>query len=111
MMKRVAVIGTGKFGWFHAMKYASMRNVELIVVDVDLDRAIEASKQFDCEYYIDYKRIRCVDFVSIATPNIMHFEVAKHFLEAGVNVFLEKPMTGNKYLAKKLIRFADLIGS
>jgi predicted dehydrogenase len=33
-----------------------------------------------------------LDFVSITTPNVIHYEVAKAFLEAGINVFCEKPL-------------------
>ena len=34
-----------------------------------------------------------IDFVTIVTPNHLHFPVAKTFLEAGFNVVCEKPMT------------------
>ena len=34
-----------------------------------------------------------VDFVSIATPNHTHFEIAKAAVEAGFNVICDKPMT------------------
>jgi len=34
-----------------------------------------------------------IDFVSVVTPNHMHFPVAKAFLEAGINVVCDKPMT------------------
>src|SRR6516162_4550037 len=34
-----------------------------------------------------------IDFVSIATPNHTHFEIAKAFAEAGFNVMCDKPMT------------------
>src|SRR5438876_10790476 len=34
-----------------------------------------------------------VDFVSVATPNHTHFEIAKAFAEAGFNVMCDKPMT------------------
>ena len=34
-----------------------------------------------------------IDFVSIVTPNHMHFLVAKTFLEAGFHVICDKPMT------------------
>jgi len=36
---------------------------------------------------------RRIDFVSIVTPNHLHFPVAKSFLEAGFNVVCDKPMT------------------
>jgi predicted dehydrogenase len=34
-----------------------------------------------------------IDFVSIVTPNHLHFAIAKEFLEAGINVVCDKPMT------------------
>ncbi|MGI6668997.1 MAG: Gfo/Idh/MocA family protein [Acetivibrionales bacterium] len=34
-----------------------------------------------------------IDFVAICTPNHVHYEIAKAFLEAGVNVMCEKPLT------------------
>jgi len=34
-----------------------------------------------------------IDFVSITTPNHVHFPIAKVFLEAGFHVMCEKPMT------------------
>lgn len=34
-----------------------------------------------------------IDWVFIASPNLYHYEQAKRFLRAGVNVFLEKPPT------------------
>ena len=33
-----------------------------------------------------------IDFVSICTPNFLHYEVAKAFLEKGINVVCEKPL-------------------
>lgn len=33
-----------------------------------------------------------IDFVSITTPNATHYEIAKAFLEAGINVACEKPL-------------------
>lgn len=34
-----------------------------------------------------------VQLVTVATPNSTHFEISKCFLEAGIDVFCEKPMT------------------
>ena len=43
-----------------------------------------------------------IDFVSIVTPNDMHFEVAKAFLEAGFHVVCDKPMTFTVSEARRL---------
>jgi predicted dehydrogenase len=34
-----------------------------------------------------------IDLVTVATPNSTHYEITKAFLEAGINVLCEKPMT------------------
>jgi predicted dehydrogenase len=43
-----------------------------------------------------------IDFVSVVTPNVSHFEISKAFLEAGFNVVQDKPMTFNLEQALKL---------
>ena len=47
-----------------------------------------------------------INFVYIATPNLLHYEQAKKALLAGVNVILEKPFTANVTQAKELIQLA-----
>ncbi|QDT03566.1 Glucose--fructose oxidoreductase precursor [Rubripirellula lacrimiformis] len=44
-----------------------------------------------------------IDFVSIATPNHMHFEVARAAVEAGFNVVCDKPMTFDLAQAESLL--------
>ena len=41
---------------------------------------------------VEAKRADRIDFVSICTPNFLHYEVAKEFLLAGINVVCEKPL-------------------
>jgi len=44
-----------------------------------------------------------IDFVSIVTPNHMHYPVAKAFVEAGFNVACDKPMVHTMEQAKDLV--------
>jgi predicted dehydrogenase len=44
-----------------------------------------------------------IDFVSIVTPNHMHYPIAKAFVEAGFNVVLDKPMVHTSEQAQDLI--------
>jgi predicted dehydrogenase len=44
-----------------------------------------------------------IDFVSIATPNHLHFPIAKAFVEAGFDVVLDKPMVHTSEQAASLI--------
>ncbi len=60
--------------------------------DIDLSRAYGSYQEM-----LDKERAlpsdRRIDFVSIATPNHMHFPVAKAAVEAGFNVVCDKPLT------------------
>lgn len=49
-----------------------------------------------------------IEAVSIVTPNHVHFPAAKAFLEAGIHVICDKPLTSNLSDAKQL---ADLVKS
>lgn len=47
-----------------------------------------------------------VDLVTVTTPNDSHFEIARTFLEAGVSVVCEKPLTSDSNTAAELVRIA-----
>jgi len=51
-----------------------------------------------------------IDVASIVTPNNMPFEPAKAFLEAGINVICDKPMTLNSDEARELISIVEQSG-
>jgi hypothetical protein len=51
-----------------------------------------------------------VDFVSVVTPNHVHFPVAHAFAEAGFNVVLDKPMVHDSEHAQKLIDVVEKTG-
>src|SRR6266849_2250903 len=52
-----------------------------------------------------------VDFVSVATPNHTHFEIAKAFAEAGFNVMCDKPMTFDLVQAEELATVVQKSGA
>ena len=47
-----------------------------------------------------------VNFVYIATPNLLHYSHAKRALLAGKNVILEKPFTTKLDHARELVELA-----
>jgi predicted dehydrogenase len=51
-----------------------------------------------------------IDFVSVATPNHTHFEIAKAAVEAGFNVMCDKPMTFDLAEAEALAEAVDKSG-
>ena len=48
-----------------------------------------------------------IDFVSIVVQNHLHFAVAKCFLDAGINVICDKPLTVDLQQAKELKRIVE----
>ncbi len=56
------------------------------------------------------KRPDPVDFVSVATPNHTHFEIAKTFAEAGFNVICDKPLTFDLAQAEELLKVVEKTG-
>jgi predicted dehydrogenase len=110
---RVAVVGAGYLGRFHAQKYAAMSNVELVgVVDLDATQAEAVAKEVGSEAYTDIAPlVKAVDAVSIVVPTAAHFESSQPFLEQGVDLLIEKPMTTTLEEADKLIALAEASGA
>ena len=105
---KVAVIGVGYLGEFHAQKYHVNNNVKLIgIVDTNKNRCREIGDLLGVNSYLDYKKIvDLVDAVSIVVPTNLHYKVAKFFIENKKHVLIEKPFVNNVNQAKKLIDLA-----
>jgi predicted dehydrogenase len=56
------------------------------------------------------KRDDRVRLVTVATPNSTHFEISKALLEAGIDVFCEKPMTMTVEEGRELVAIAGRLG-
>lgn len=109
---RVGVVGVGYLGQFHAEKYAGIPDVKLIgVVDADPARAAQIAKKQNTRAFLEPDQLLgLVDSVSIAVPTAHHHQVAKLFLEQGVHVLLEKPITVTLGQADELIDLANRKG-
>lgn len=111
---KVGIVGAGGMGKIHARAYMNNPNAE-VVAACEKDR-----KKFDdfvnCKWgkveyedtlggfkpkyrikkaYTDYKEMARdgkIDAVSICTPNVFHFPIAREMMENGKNVLVEKPM-------------------
>ncbi len=92
---KVAVIGFGVMGKHHANVYAALPYTDLVaVVDPLETRRAEARSSYAVAAYADAATLlarEAPDAVSIAAPTSLHYGLAKHFLEAGVHVLVEKP--------------------
>src|SRR5678816_223263 len=107
-----AVVGVGWCGGIRAETLASHPLVkELHLAEVREDRLEEMeAKTRPTTATTDYKRLlerKGIDAVYIsATPENLHFPMAKEFLQAGKHVFLEKPIAVTLEEADELIALA-----
>lgn len=106
---RVAVIGIGYLGRIHAQKYLGLPQVELVgVSDRRTDAGREFADSFGVEFFTEPRALLGrVDAVTVATSTPAHFEIAKLFLDNGVHVFVEKPLTTTSAQARTLTEFAE----
>jgi predicted dehydrogenase len=101
---RVGVIGAGSLGQHHARNYAAIPGVKLTCIADVNEKAKEIADKYGAEFFTDYTKILDkVDAVSIVVPTTFHYKVAKFFLENGINVLLEKPMTATLKEAQALL--------
>ena len=109
---KVAVVGVGHLGKEHARVYAEMPGVELFsVVDIQRKQAEKVAQQYNTRYFLNYKDIiDKIQAVSIAVPTKSHYAIAKDFLQHGVHVMIEKPMTGTVLEARELIDISKVKG-
>lgn len=102
---KVATIGYGHLGRWHAQKADQLDNCELVAIvesfGPNKEKALEA-----------HPGVKVVDDISevmdeieaavIVTPTSTHFDLTKKLLENGKNVFCEKPLTATLEQALKL---------
>lgn len=103
---RVAVVGAGVMGKYHAAIYAALPQVELVaIVDPDAKRRSEAEATYRCASFPDVMAmLECVevDAASVAAPTALHYGLSRCLLEAGVHVLVEKPVATDVQQALRL---------
>lgn len=105
---KFGVVGAGVFGTYHARKYAQFAREDFVgVFDPHEERAAKLAQESGCKASDSLEALLSeVDAVSITSPAIHHFEIAKQCLEAGIHVFVEKPLATSLAEADLLIGLA-----
>jgi predicted dehydrogenase len=125
---RMGMVGGGRgafIGTVHRMAAALDNQIELVCGAFSSDP--EKSKASGADWFVPAARVygsyaemfagerelpagERMDFVSIVTPNHMHFPVAEAALKAGFNVICDKPMTLNVKEARALVKLVEKTG-
>ena len=106
---RVAIVGAGYFGRFHADHYSRNPRAKLIaVVDTSAERARAVAAEFGAEPLSDYREIiGKVDAVSVAVQSPLHYDIVHVFAGAGMYILVEKPITDSVSSATALADLAE----
>ena len=104
----------GAFGRNHARVYQQLQqagSVRLVgVVDPDTARADAIAREFGCKSFGSVEQMLTthseVQAASVAVPTVLHREVARALMEAGVDVLIEKPVAATLGEADELLRVA-----
>ena len=125
---RMGMVGGGRdafIGAVHRMAAALDGHIELVCGAFSSDP--ERSRASGADFYLPAHRVygdfremmaaeaklpagERMDFVSIVTPNNVHFPVAKAALEAGFHVLSDKPMTFDLAEARQLAALVERTG-
>ena len=109
---RVGVVGVGYLGRFHALIYSRMDNVELVgISDSDQQQAEQVAAEADTRVLSIEEMLDQVDAVNIVVPTTLHLKIARPFLQKGVHMLLEKPISSTVEEGREIVDLAKESGA
>ena len=109
---RVGVVGLGQWGQHHVRIYHHLPGVTLVgVVDTVPNEVAAFARRYGTPGYQDFRMlIGKVDAVSVVVPTAQHYQIAREFLQHGIHVLVEKPITATVEQAAELVDLAQRKG-
>ena len=113
---RVAIVGFNGRGQDHIKSYLGLKGVRIVALcDADTTvlekgKAQLKTKGQEVETFTDIRKLlesKDIDAVSIATPNHWHALGAIWAIQAGKDVYVEKPVSHNVWEGRQLVKVAD----
>lgn len=111
---RAGVAGAGVFGGYHARKYAEAEGVDLVgIYDRGTGRAETLAELIGAPCFLADQWdpfIAGLDVLTIAAPALAHASLAVKALEAGVHVYVEKPIAASVQESEAILASARETG-
>lgn len=103
----VGIIGCGAIFRRHYEAISNNKKYNLVAVcDIQPTLAKNIAKKYGVKYYTDYKKMvqsKDIDFVTIATPNSLHYEQSIYCLKNKCDILVEKPVAFTEREVKDII--------
>lgn len=112
---RIGIIGVGQIGKAHVRNYQAIPEAQIVAVcDIREDEAQRVAAEYGIPHvYTDYRQMLQrddLDSVDVCLHNRLHRPVTIDALEAGKNVYCEKPMSWTYQDAKAMYEAAKTTG-
>jgi UDP-N-acetylglucosamine 3-dehydrogenase len=105
-MLKIGIIGAGKWGKNHIRTFLQLPVEVIGIADSDPARQ-DVADEFGVRFFSDARELFSqVDAVSVVVPTNHHYEIVRNALDAGLHVFVEKPVTDDADKTQSLVRFA-----
>lgn len=113
---KIAVIGLGRLGYWHAVNVSKIRGAELhVVCDQNKDMAAKVAQELEVPSFTvnpdEVFQNEAVEAIVIASPTSTHYALLQKAAQSGKAVFVEKPLTINleeAYAIEKRIQETNL---
>jgi predicted dehydrogenase len=114
-MINVGVIGLGRQGMLHLMSCNKIEGVKVVAASDGNKNALKKAKSLGVEMlYEDYRNLfdhsSGIDAVVISLPNFLHMDCVRLALEAGLDVFIEKPLARNVGECSAIVELVEKTG-
>jgi predicted dehydrogenase len=105
---RIAVVGAGRMGQYHAQRLAKHPRASLVaIVDPLAAKAQALARKCRTFHLVSAADLEGrVDAAVIATPTTTHFAIGQQLLSAGIACLIEKPLASTPEEAEDLIALA-----
>jgi UDP-2-acetamido-3-amino-2,3-dideoxy-glucuronate N-acetyltransferase len=110
---RIAVVGMGAWGRNLVRNFHQLGALEAVSDSSDAAEALCRKDYPGVRFVRDYRQVLAdssVAAVALATPAVMHFEMAAAALRAGKDVYVEKPLAIEVAQGEQLVKMAQEAG-
>jgi len=112
---KLGIIGTGQIGKNHLKRYRDVPGVRMVAAcDVDADELARVAAEYDIpRTFADYRELLALDdvqAVDVCLHNNLHAPITIAAMEAGKDVYVEKPIAGSYVDGVRMLEAAKKTG-